>query len=259
GKVKSKFIPDLQRDLGLVYTPEHWDEVKLAVWFCENIPIESLTHNSKMAFVTHWLSKVLTSVNMDLSKINQRKFEIRNLLDIRIQDLHKQAAKQAYQETLFCDDPSQNVTVSDEYSFVFNPYAYAPSRDYKNEYGPYDFLHHYYSRIGSFDSKEEFECAVWLDQQAQKGRIDFWVRNLVRKEGCSFFLQKADGKFYPDFICKLPDGSILIVEYKGGDKWDVPKVREDRLLGQLWAKMSDGKCKFVMVKDRDWAVLDSCL
>ena len=259
GKMKSRFIPDLQRDLGLVYTPEHWDEVKLAAWFCRNLPEESVTHNSKLAFVTHWLSHLLNSADMDLAKVNQRKFEIRNLLDSRIHDLHKQAARQAYQETLFGDDVSEQVTVSDEFAFVFNTYAYAPNRDYKSEYGLYDFRCHYYSRIGSFDSKEEFECAVWLDQQAQKGRIEFWVRNLVRKEGCSFFLQKADGKFYPDFICKLPDGSNLVVEYKGADKWDVPKVKEDRMLGQLWAKMSDGKCQFIMVKDRDWRVIDSCL
>jgi type III restriction enzyme len=36
------------------------------------------------------------------------------------------------------------------------------------------------------------------------GRIQFWVRNLVRREGSSFFLQKADGRFYPDFLCQLP-------------------------------------------------------
>jgi len=259
GKIKSKFIPNLQRDLGLVYTPEHWDEVKIAAWLCKNLPEESLTHNSKMAFVTRWLTELLSANNMDLSKVNQRKFEIRNMLDTRIRELHKQAAKQAYQETIFGSQSAENITVTDEFSFVFNPYAYAPSRDYQNEYGPYDFCHHYYSRIGFFDSKEEFECAVWLDQQSQKGRIEFWVRNLVRKEGSSFFLQKSDSKFYPDFVCKLPGGEILVVEYKGGDKWDVPKVKEDRMIGQLWAKLSNDKCKFVMIKDRDWSGIDTCL
>lgn len=147
----------------------------------------------------------------------------------------------------------------EKYVFTFNPYAYAPNRDFANEYGPYDFRHHYYSRIGCFDSKEEFECAVWLDQQADKGRIEFWVRNLVRREGSSFSLQKSDGKFYPDFICQLKDGTILIVEYKGGDKWDVPKVKMDRLVGELWANMSGERCRFVMAKDKNWGVIDSLL
>jgi type III restriction enzyme len=85
------------------------------------------------------------------------------------------------------------------------------------------------------------------------------VRNLVRREGSSFSLQKADGKFYPDFICQLKDGTILIVEYKGGDKWDVPKVKMDRLVGELWANMSGGRCRFVMLKDKNWGVIDSLL
>lgn len=50
--------------------------------------------------------------------------------------------------------------------------------------------------------------------------MQFWVRNLVRREGSSFFLQKADGRFYPDFLYQLPGnadqaGRIVAVEYKG--------------------------------------------
>lgn len=260
GKMKVNFIADLQRDLGLVYTPEHWDEIKLATWFCRNLSDPTLTHESKRAFVAGWVNHVLDKEGMDLAKLNQRKFEIRNLLETRINSMRKEAANKAYQEMLlFADDADERISVNDEYVFTFNPYAYAPNRDYTDTYSPYDFRHHYYSRIGDFDSKEEFECAVWLDQQADKGRIEFWVRNLVRREGSSFSLQKADGKFYPDFICKLPDGTILIVEYKGGDKWDTPKNKMDRMVGEMWANMSDGRCRFVMVKNKEWGTINAVL
>jgi hypothetical protein len=66
--------------------------------------------------------------------------------------------------------------------------------------------------------------------------MEFWVRNLVRKEACSFFLQKADGRFYPDFLCQLPGGKILAVEYKGADRWK--EAEDDRLIGGLWAELS---------------------
>ncbi len=69
--------------------------------------------------------------------------------------------------------------------------AGAPSRDYDGRFGQHRFRKHFYSRIGDLDSKEEFEGAVWLDTQAQKGRLQYWVRNLARREGVSFFLQKA--------------------------------------------------------------------
>lgn len=126
----------------------------------------------------------------------------------------------------------------------------------------FDFRKHFYGRIGDFDSREEFECACWLDTQAQLGRIQYWVRNLVRREGCSFFLQKADGRFYPDFVCQLPGidgntGPILVVENKGGNGWT--DAADDRLIGGLWANLSDGRCRFVMVRDKQWEGIDALL
>ena len=81
------------------------------------------------------------------------------------------------------------------------------------------------------------------------------MRNLVRREGSSFFLQKADGRFYPDFLCQEPDsvgqpGPILAVEYKGADRWN--GAEDDRLIGGLWANLSEGHCRFVMVKEKRW-------
>ncbi len=255
GRIISRFLPDLQRDLGLVYQPENWDEIRLATWLCRNLPEQSLTHTSKQAFVAAWLTNLLRRNDVTLARANLQKFLIRNRLEARIRDLRKQAVGKAFQQTLFGDDAASRVAVSDQYAFDFHPHAYAPSRDYDGHFGHFDFRKHFYGRIGDFDSKEEFECACWLDIQAQQGRIQFWVRNLVRREGSSFFLQKADGRFYPDFLCQLPGtddkpGPILAVEYKGADRW--LSAEDDRLIGGLWANLSDGRCRFVMVKDKRW-------
>jgi type III restriction enzyme len=85
---------------------------------------------------------------------------------------------------------------------------------------------------------------------------------LVRREGCSFFLQKADGRFYPDFVCQLLDknskpGPIMVVEYKGANGW--LNAEDDRLIGNLWANMSGNHCRFVMVKDKEWARIEEQL
>ncbi|HRW66802.1 MAG TPA: DEAD/DEAH box helicase family protein [Candidatus Competibacter sp.] len=254
GRIVSRFLPELQRDLGLAYQPENWDELRLATWLCRNLPEPSLTHASKQAFVAAWLTDLLRREGFTLARANLQKFLIRNLLEARIRDLRKQAVSKAFQQTLFGDDAATRVTVSELYAFHFHPQAYAPSRDYDGRFGFFDFRKHYYGRIGDFDSKEEFECACWLDTQAQKERIRFWVRNLVRREGSAFFLQKADGRFYPDFLCQLPDssvpGAILAVEYKGADRWVA--TENDRLIGGLWAELSKGRCRFVMVKEKRW-------
>ena len=262
GKVVSRFLPDLQRDLGLVYQPEHWDEIRLATWFCRNLPEPSLTHTSKQAFVARWLTELLRREGFTLARANLQKFLIRKLLEARIRELRRQAVGKAFQQALFGDDAASRVAVTDRCAFEFHAQAYAPSRDYDGRFGHFDFRKHFYGRIGDFDSKEEFECACWLDIQAQQGRIQFWVRNLVRREGSSFFLQKADGRFYPDFLCQLPGsadqpGPILAVEYKGADRW--AGAEDDRLIGGLWANLSEGRCRFVMVKDKRWEWIEEKL
>src|SRR5690606_6986928 len=95
GKVVSRFLPDLQRDLGLVYQPENWDEVRLATWLCRNLPEPSLTHASKQAFVAKWLIELLLRDGLTLGRANLQKFLIRNLLEVRIRDLRKQAVRKA--------------------------------------------------------------------------------------------------------------------------------------------------------------------
>jgi len=257
GKVVHRFLPELQRDLGLVYTPENWDEVKLAAWLCRNLPEQSITHESKRAFVVQWLQAFLSKPGCDLGRANLEKFLIRNLIESRIKELRSAAIEKAYQQTLFGEGRESRIAVNDSYTFEFHPQVYAPSRDYDKRFGFFDFRKHYYGRIGDFDSKEEFECAVELDKLAQQGRIRFWVRNLVRKEGCSFFLQKANGRFYPDFLCRLQNSSILAVEYKGADRWG--DAEDDRLIGGLWEELSGGRCRFVMVKDKRWDLIEEKL
>lgn len=257
GKMTARFIADLQRDLGFAYRPENWDEVKLAAWLCRNLPEPSLTHASKQAFVAHWLAALLERPTYDLGRANRQKFLIRNVLERRIKELRIAAVKHAYQQALFGEGREARIAVNDRYTFAFHPQGYAPSRDYDGRFGQFDFRKHYYGRIGDFDSGEEFACACWLDVQAQQGRIAFWVRNLVRKEGCSFFLQKADGRFYPDFLCQLADGTILVVEYKGANGWK--EAEDDRLIGGLWAELSGGRCRFVMVKNKQWEEIAAVL
>jgi type III restriction enzyme len=116
GKVISRFLPDLQRDLGLVYQPENWDEVRLATWLCRNLPEPSLTHASKQAFVAAWLTELLRRDGITLARANLQKFLIRNLLEARIRELRRQAIGRAFQQVLFGDDAASRVAVTDQYA-----------------------------------------------------------------------------------------------------------------------------------------------
>jgi type III restriction enzyme len=225
---------------------------------CRNLPDPSLTHASKQAFVAAWLTELLSS-----RAVFARASESAEVPDPQSDrgahpDLAQAGRRQGLPAGLVCG--RCRVPRGGQRPgcvFDFHPQAYAPSRDYDGRFGHFEFRKHYYGRIGDFDSAEEFACACWLDTQAQKGRLQFWVRNLVRREGCSFFLQKADGRFYPDFVCRLPDATTLAVEYKGADRWAA--AEDDRLIGGLWAALSEGRCRFVMVREKGWDAIDALL
>ena len=58
-----------------------------------------------------------------------------------------------------------------------------------------------------------------------------------------------------DFVVKLKDGRVLVVEYKGEHLWSNEDSEEKRNLGELWALRSGGKCLFVMPKGKDWQAI----
>ncbi|MCC6356666.1 MAG: hypothetical protein IT577_22500 [Verrucomicrobiae bacterium] len=87
---------------------------------------------------------------------------------------------------------------------------------------------------------EEFQCAQFLDSLPE---VAFWVRNLSRKK-TSFRLQTSRDWFYPDFVCQLKDGRVMVVEYKGAHL--MAGAEEKRAVGAVWASRSGGRCVFVM-------------
>ena len=88
-------------------------------------------------------------------------------------------------------------------------------------------------------------CAMLIDGHAG---VEWWVRNLERQPLHAFWLQTSTDKFYPDFVCKLKIGKILVVEFKGGHFATSDDTEEKERLGNLWAERSAGGCLFLMVR-----------
>jgi type III restriction enzyme len=185
-----------------------------------------------------------------MARANRQKFLLRTMLEGKIRELRTHAVRKAYQEFLFAAGVRDRATVGAGFEFAFHPDGYAPSRDYPRAA---EFEKHYYPRCAAFDSEEEEACAWELERLARRGDLEFWVRNLVRKPTCSFFLPSLRDRFYPDFVCRLPGGELLVVEYKGADRW--ADAEPDRKIGELWEELSGGKCRFVMVRDKDWSAI----
>lgn len=62
---------------------------------------------------------------------------------------------------------------------------------------------------------------------------------------------KPHNRFYPDFVCELADGRMLVVEYKGEAYASNDDSAEKRAVGELWAKSSQGQCLFIMAVEQD--------
>jgi len=73
--------------------------------------------------------------------------------------------------------------------------------------------------------------------------VKYWIRNLVKRDHASFWLPLAHGEFYPDFVCELNDGRMLVVEYKG-EAYATNDDSAEKRISEKWAEMSERKCLF---------------
>jgi len=88
---------------------------------------------------------------------------------------------------------------------------------------------------------EEFQCAQARDSLPA---VRYWVRN-VANHAESFWLPTAAGRFYPDFVARLKDDRLLVVEYKGAHLAEGADTAEKRTIGNLWEQRSNGRCLVV--------------
>lgn len=191
----------------------------------------------------------LVSRGFDLAQLVRGKYVIARKLEEQITVARMAASESNYQTTLFANDAP--VLADFNHAFKYDPNAY-PSRN--PCVANYKWQKHYYAVPGDLPHKrkdnqlaEEFLCAIELDQMAG---VEFWVRNLVHDS--QFWLPTASGRTYPDFVAKLTDGRLLVVEYKGGDRVTNKDSQDKAQMGHLWAKASGGKGIYLMaVKKSD--------
>jgi hypothetical protein len=127
--------------------------------------------------------------------------------------------------------------------------AKTSKRRVKDPYrGGFKFSKHFYSLIDDLKSDgEEFDCAQALDRLEE---VEFWVRNIPRSD-FSFRLPTGTDFFYPDFVAKLKDGRILVVEYKGEHMLGSEDTKQKQLVGEIWARKSANTGIFLMAVNRD--------
>jgi type III restriction enzyme len=253
GKVRWKFGDELADELKLIEVTENWSDARLIDWLDRNIPHPDIPADESGVFISAVLTALMQTTALTLGRLVRERFALRDFVEERIGACRKLAKAKAFQEVLFAEETGA-IKVSVKEVFVFDLDRY-PARWVCERSS--DFKKHYHRQVGDLGDKgEEFECALYLDSLPE---VETWVRNLERQPERSFWLPTATDRFYPDFVCKLTDGRILVVESKGEIYWSNDDSKEKRRLGELWAERSNGRCIFIMPKGKDFAAISKMI
>lgn len=238
------YTTDNMEQLNFDFYDTDWDENSLIDWIDYHIDYIYTNRENNLEFIRRIIDNLIHERNFTLKQLLVSKFLLTKIIKAKIEYYEKLARKKLYQDTLKLDNANL-LTDSDKYGFTYKGNFYEPIHNYT---GNYEFKKHFYNKIGELKSDgEEFECARIIDSLPQ---VKYWVRNLVYGKEASFRLRTSSDYFYPDFVVVLNDGRILVIEYKGEPYKTNDDSKEKKLLGELWAKKSNGKCLFLMaVKD----------
>ena len=194
------------------------------------------------AFVLATVRYLIHEQRFPLEQLARHQHPLMQRLALRIAELRDQASRGAFRQLVL--DGGWAIESSAAHEFRFDPAAY-PVAANKRYQGKFRFSKHYYPVLADLDDGgEEWRCALAIDEHPQ---VRHWVRNLDSDPVAGFWLPTSFGRFYPDFVCELMDGRLLVVEYKGEQIRGMLKEIEKGEVGKLWAERSGGRCCFVMV------------
>lgn len=57
----------------------------------------------------------------------------------------------------------------------------------------------------------------------------------------------------------MENGPLVAIEYKGAHIADSRDSKEKQRIGGLWARRSEGRCRFVWVENKSWQAIKDAL
>lgn len=200
------------------------------------------TEADLLVYITAWVAHLEQRLGLTPLLVHKNRLPAR--LAECLNRRAEQAAQRGMRELLgSLDDPASPLTIAPEEVLVaFTPQtAYAPATPYRGRL----FTKHLYPTVGEINQPEA-EVAVVLDALPE---VALWLRNLDRHPS-SFRLpcptHKSDW-FYPDFLARLTDGRLLVLEYKGSHLEDLDQAK--RQIGLAWQRAMKSQGLFLWIGD----------
>jgi len=254
GNTYTHDFSEIQKELSSLIVSSMMDKTGLIQWLVKECRHQSIPYAQIIVFISSIVDELISKRELQPEHLVFMRFKLKDAIKRKILYHYSEAKKRGYQELLF----TQSGVVKEEISrfklgedFTF-PDLY-PAYSYYT--GKFKFSKHFHGQIGEMND-EEAECAFNIDTNSN---VAYWIRNIERQEFYSFWLQTSTDKFYPDFIAKLNDGTTVIIEYKGSDRYNNDDSKEKRQLGEFYAGVSNGSCRFIMLNGKDWQSLKNIL
>nr|WP_294505030.1 hypothetical protein [uncultured Rhodopila sp.] len=236
-----------REDEQLVLDVEGWTPQNLIVWLDRQLRQPGIHQSQLIAWITNCVAHLIGARKLHIAALMRAKIILARKLKDRIAAARLAEQERVDQQYLFA--PEARVEVSFETGFTFHAGMY---RDVKmHPSGRWKPRKHFLApeRVREFDgvlNGVEFQCAQAIDSLPA---VRFWLLNVACHPE-SFWLPTATDKFYPDFVARLNDDRLMVIEYKGAllAGGGVDDTNEKRAIGRLWEKMSGKKGLFVVVE-----------
>jgi type III restriction enzyme len=227
----------LHSAFGVAEPEDAWTEGRFAAWLGRKCRHPEIPHGEMLAWITRLVAHLTHTRAIPIRELVDWQYQIVKAIGAKVAEIRRIERGRAYQASLFGDD--SRLAAPPEHAFRFAAgilegvplHPQTAARFGKHLLGN--------DRIPVFDGDiegEEFQCAFCLDSLEE---VDVWVRNVAQHRE-AFWLPLATGRFYPDFVARLTDGRIFVVEYKGDLTAGTLCTREKRLIGERWARTARG-------------------
>ena len=225
-------------------TPSDADlEASLVQWLERECRVPYLSQAEVMPWIAAVVADLTTTRDVSVRTLIDWQHQVAARLRWKIQSIRDTERAAAHQMALFDDQARPTWDPGFVVRFDHTVYQNVPTQPL----GALRFKKHLLGadRAPLLDGDlngEEFQCGWSIDSLED---VSVWVRN-VAKHPDSFWLPRVGSRFYPDFVAKLADGRLFVVEYKGEHLVGAPEAREKDIVGKIWARTTGNV--FLMVR-----------
>ncbi len=222
----------------------------LVFWFDRRLARSDVSQLVLQDFLSRLMHQLIDERRLRLGDLILHKYLLEEKIRAKLDSYRLSAASAGLESLLDLPELDAGLIWEPDFSFSKDRCPY-PRAEPASSYG---FSKHFFPVVDNLKRDgEEYACAKEIDALDE---VETWVRNVPPRHQWCFRLPTSRDDFYPDFVARLMDGRILVVEYKGAHLAADPSEREKRRVGELWARASKGKGVFVWAMKKDEAGRD---